>query len=208
MHENAALQGGYGPRVPCTFVALPSEQKQLCHTFFIYSWSSPADSTTPYWHRNADGTLSRGMLTQWGMKCPSLYYIYVPQDLSTCSQVVVICHDLHNHPPPALIKMPLSLVDVLDKLLSNMGWRLADATQCLIQALFKDYGWHLAGSQTSTQVFLTFTHRLQTWITSDDWLHMSSFSSSRMVLASKVDEPSTYIIKNSANPVYSCLSSC
>ena len=171
MHENAVLQGEYGPQVPCTFVALPSEQKQLCRMFFIYSRSSPADSTTAYWHHNTDGTLSCGMLTQWGTKCPSLYYIYVPQDLSTCSRVVVICHDLHNHPPPAPIKMPLSLVDVLDKLLSNMGWRLADATHivlCLIQALFKDYGWHLAGSQTSTRVFLTFTHCLQTWITSDD----------------------------------------
>ena len=168
MHENAALQGGYGPRVPCTFIASPSEQKKLCHTFFIYFRSSSADLTTAYWHCNTDGTISCGMLTQWGMKCPSSYYIYVPQDLSTCSWVVVICRDPHNHAPPALIKMPLSLVDMLDKLLSNMGWRLADATQCLIQALFKDYGWHLAGSQTSTQVFLTFTHRLQTWITSDD----------------------------------------
>ena len=34
MHENAALQGRYGPQVPCTFVASPSEQKQLCHTFY------------------------------------------------------------------------------------------------------------------------------------------------------------------------------
>lgn len=33
-HENAALQGGYGLRVPCTFVASPSEQKQLCRMFF------------------------------------------------------------------------------------------------------------------------------------------------------------------------------
>ena len=128
MHENAALQGEYGPRVPCTFITSPSEHKQLCRMFFIYSQSSPADLTTAYWHRNTDGTLSCGMLTQWGTKCPSSYYIYVPQDLSTCSQVVVICRDPHNHAPPAPIKTPLSLVDVLDKLLSNMGWQLADAT--------------------------------------------------------------------------------
>ncbi|KAF8126785.1 hypothetical protein EV363DRAFT_1298507 [Boletus edulis] len=112
IHENAALQGGYGPRVPCTFVASPSEQKQRC----------------PFWHRYADGTLARGTLTQWGTKCLSTYHIYVPQDLSICPRVVVVCRSPHNHSPPAPVNTPPPLVDILDKLLSDMGWRLADAT--------------------------------------------------------------------------------
>ncbi|KIJ11659.1 hypothetical protein PAXINDRAFT_15478 [Paxillus involutus ATCC 200175] len=39
--ENTAKTAGYGPRVPCTFIASPSSQSQLC----------------PHWHRQADSKL-------------------------------------------------------------------------------------------------------------------------------------------------------
>jgi len=33
-HEELAKYRGYGPLVPCTFVASPSEQKQICRMYY------------------------------------------------------------------------------------------------------------------------------------------------------------------------------
>ncbi|KAG2116152.1 hypothetical protein DEU56DRAFT_748432 [Suillus clintonianus] len=110
-HEEDARQDGYGPLIPCRFVASPSEQKQLSH-----------------WHRFSDGTLARGTLLKWEHHCTAKFDIYVPEDLPACPQVVVICHNPHSHPPPAPVKTPPSLVNLFLSLLLDMDWQLADAT--------------------------------------------------------------------------------
>lgn len=42
--------------------------------------------------------------------------------------MVVICRGPHSHPPPAPIKTPPPLAQVFRGLLTNLSWRLADAT--------------------------------------------------------------------------------
>ncbi|KAF9232965.1 hypothetical protein BU15DRAFT_90533 [Melanogaster broomeanus] len=131
-HEGAARERGYGPLVPCSFVASPSEQKQLC----------------PHWHRFADGTLAQGTLAR-EMKCTSTFYIYVPQDLAACPRVVVVCRNPHSHPPPAPIATPPPLVATFSELLHDMHWQLADATprrvmldSGFVRGLRKELGWN------------------------------------------------------------------
>ncbi|KAF9231054.1 hypothetical protein BU15DRAFT_29339, partial [Melanogaster broomeanus] len=131
-HEGAARERGYGPLVPCSFVASPSEQKQLC----------------PHWHRFADGTLAQGTLAR-EMKCTSTFYIYVPQDLAACPRVVVVCRNPHSHPPPAPIATPPPLIATFSELLHDMHWQLADATprrvmldSGFVRGLRKELGWN------------------------------------------------------------------
>ncbi|KAF7335197.1 hypothetical protein MSAN_02353000 [Mycena sanguinolenta] len=80
-HEELARQFGYGPRVPCSFSATPSAQKELC----------------PHWHRQS-GKLARGVLERVKGNCPATFDIYTPYNLSDCPYVVVIC----RNPPLAL----------------------------------------------------------------------------------------------------------
>ncbi|KAH7903935.1 hypothetical protein BJ138DRAFT_1019827 [Hygrophoropsis aurantiaca] len=134
-HKNNAKRGGYGPLVPCTFVASPVEQKQRCS----------------HWHRRADGQLRQGLLEKWQHHCQSKYDIYVPNDLSKCPHVVVICMNPHSHPPPAPIKTPPPLVDLFRSILLRMEWKLADATPRRIvldsgfmQGLRQELGWSLS----------------------------------------------------------------
>ncbi|KIK80351.1 hypothetical protein PAXRUDRAFT_36216 [Paxillus rubicundulus Ve08.2h10] len=82
------------------------------------------------------------------MKCTSTFYIYIPQDLTACPHVVVICHNTHSHPPPAPIATPPSLVTVFSELLHDMRWQLTDVTprhvmldSGFIQGLWKELGW-------------------------------------------------------------------
>ncbi|KAG1746028.1 uncharacterized protein EDB91DRAFT_1080250 [Suillus paluster] len=73
-HEQDVRDNGYGPLIPCHFVASLSQQKQLC----------------PHWHQSNDGTLARGALLKWEHRCTAKFDIYVPEDLPACPQVAVI----------------------------------------------------------------------------------------------------------------------
>ncbi|KAJ7631405.1 hypothetical protein DFH06DRAFT_1439242 [Mycena polygramma] len=109
--EESARQFGYGPRVPCSFSAPPSAQKQLC----------------PYWHRQS-GKLARGVLERWRGNCPATLDLYTPYDLSGCPYVVVVCRHPHSHPPPDPVKTPPPLLEIFRSLLLELDWKLADAT--------------------------------------------------------------------------------
>ncbi|KZP33349.1 hypothetical protein FIBSPDRAFT_718116, partial [Athelia psychrophila] len=111
-HEQGALENGYGPLVACNFMASPSEQKSHC----------------PNWHRGADGVLEQGILRRWSNNCPTTYDIYVPQDLSTCPEIIVVSSHPHSHPPPLPVKTPGVFVVLLRSLLLELNWKLADAT--------------------------------------------------------------------------------
>lgn len=71
--------------------------------------------------------LTRGIL-QSPSKCPSRFSVYTPYDLSTCSSVVILCHGAHNHSNPIPVKTPPPIADVLETLLLELDWKLADAT--------------------------------------------------------------------------------
>lgn len=79
-------------------------------------------------HRRADYSLGRGTLINCPVKCEAVFDIYVPNDLTTCSRVAVICRNPHSHPPPAPLVTPPAIVAIFKTLLFNMDWRLADAT--------------------------------------------------------------------------------
>ena len=91
-----------------------------------------ANKFSVYWHRHPDGTLARGTFklstVTWVTKCPSTFHIYTPQDLEACPHVVILCRNPHSHTPPAPVKTLPPLVTELNRLLCDMGWRLADAT--------------------------------------------------------------------------------
>ncbi|KAH0831831.1 hypothetical protein J3R83DRAFT_12681 [Lanmaoa asiatica] len=127
-YEIAAMQEGYGPRVPCTFTAPPSAQKQVCRMYLHFPLLIIADTPPAHWHRYPDGSLTQGVLLPWVTKCKATFHIYVPNDLHACPRIVVVCRSPHSHVPPAPAKTPPPLVADLHRLLYDMGWRLADAT--------------------------------------------------------------------------------
>ncbi|KAJ7728102.1 hypothetical protein B0H16DRAFT_1331143 [Mycena metata] len=110
-HEELAREYGYGPRVPCSFSASPSEQKELC----------------PYWHRQS-GKLARGVLQRVKGNCAATFDIYTPYNLADCPQVVVICRSPHAHSNPHPVKTPPPLLELFRSLLLELDWKLADAT--------------------------------------------------------------------------------
>ncbi|KAJ7633292.1 hypothetical protein FB45DRAFT_1148985 [Roridomyces roridus] len=109
--EEVARQFGYGPRAPCSYTAPPSAQKDFC----------------PYWHR-ISGKLARGVLQRNVGNCDAKFDIYTPDDLSACSQVVVICRNPHSHHAPDPVTTPPPLLDLFRSLLLELDWKLADAT--------------------------------------------------------------------------------
>ncbi|KAG6379689.1 hypothetical protein JVT61DRAFT_10211 [Boletus reticuloceps] len=143
-YETAAMQEGYGPRMPCTFTAPPSAQKQLC----------------PHWHRFSDGSLAPGVLLPWVTKCKATFHIYVPDDLHACRRVVVVCRSPHSHGPPAPAKTPPPLVTDLCRLLCDMGWRLADATprRIMLDSGFINGLQNLLGWETNQSPSLSDLH--------------------------------------------------
>jgi hypothetical protein len=60
--------------------------------------------------------------------CVASFDIYVPEDLFTCPQILVLCTNPHSHPLPLPVKTPPPLIDVFHGLVSLMKWKLADAT--------------------------------------------------------------------------------
>ncbi|KAG1765741.1 hypothetical protein EV702DRAFT_919554, partial [Suillus placidus] len=104
-HEEHAECHGYGPLVPCDFVASPVEHKQTCA-----------------------GVLERGYLLKWEHDCQSKFDIFVPVDRVDVPRIVIMCRNPHSHPPPAPVKTPPPLVDLFRLLLLDMDWELADAT--------------------------------------------------------------------------------
>ncbi|KAJ6452183.1 hypothetical protein C8R47DRAFT_998159 [Mycena vitilis] len=109
--EESAHQFGYGPRLPCSFSAPPSAQKQLC----------------PYWHRQSS-KLARGVLERWRGNCPATFDFYTPYNLSSCPYVVAVCRHPHSHPLPDPVKTPPPLLEIFRSLLLELDWKLADAT--------------------------------------------------------------------------------
>ncbi|KAF8975638.1 hypothetical protein BDQ17DRAFT_1267859 [Cyathus striatus] len=110
-HEANAFRNGYGPLVPCTFQASPSEQKDQCS----------------FWHRSQEGKLHRGAL-RLKLDCEVSYVIYTPYNLFACPQVVIISRSIHSHAPPPRIKTPPPIEDIFTSMLIKLGWKLADAT--------------------------------------------------------------------------------
>lgn len=70
--------------------------------------------------------LQRGTLVR--KKCGSTAQSFIPYDLETFPQMVLITAGYHNHPPPRRTKTPPLYVDILNSLLLGLDWRLADAT--------------------------------------------------------------------------------
>ncbi|KIK77556.1 hypothetical protein PAXRUDRAFT_166459, partial [Paxillus rubicundulus Ve08.2h10] len=114
--ENAAKMAGYGPHVPCKFIASPFSQSQIC----------------PHWHRQADMKLRRGAMRKWGSRCKATYQVFVPHDLNACPCILILCRNPHSHPPPAPAKTPPPLKALFYELLSLLHWKLADTTPCHI----------------------------------------------------------------------------
>lgn len=101
-----------------------------------------------HWHRSADGKLQRGIMKRFPGQCTAKFDIYLPNDLSACPRVLVICRNPHSHPPPMPVKTPPPLLDIFTSLLTNMDWKLADATPLkivldsnFIYGLRKHLGW-------------------------------------------------------------------
>ncbi|KAF8157089.1 hypothetical protein B0H34DRAFT_798402 [Crassisporium funariophilum] len=109
--EQQACLDGYGPLAPCSFRASASEQKQLC----------------PNWHRNMAGILTRGTLNL-SSDCKARFTIYTPNNISACPRVVILLQGPHSHPDPFPVKTPMPVVKLLDTLLLELDWKLADAT--------------------------------------------------------------------------------
>ncbi|KAG1799560.1 hypothetical protein EV424DRAFT_1545973 [Suillus variegatus] len=123
-YETRAKNDGYGPLMPCTFVASPAEQKQCCRK------------------------LARGTLRSWPVPCKAKFDIYTPYNLTACPQVLVICTNNHSHPPPAPVKTPEAIKAIFYELLLTLSWKLADATprrilldSAFIQALQAHLSW-------------------------------------------------------------------
>ena len=164
--ELAAANLGYGPRVPCTFVASPSEQKTKCRMFFVWFRSSENDVfCQAHLHRRHDKGLDYGDLLKWKHLCKAVYDIFVPNKLEECPRVVVICKNVHNHRAPAPVNTPPPLVDVLKGLLLDMDWLLADATPRRIildsgfmRGLRRALGWSAQLSPTLSDLHPSLTN--------------------------------------------------
>jgi hypothetical protein len=111
----------------------------------LYSFVGP---WVAYWHRSHEGNLVRGTLRSWPIPCKAKFDIYTPNDLAACPQVLVICSNIHSHPPPAPVKTPEAFRVIFYKLLLTLSWKLADATprrilldSAFIQALRAQLDW-------------------------------------------------------------------
>ncbi|KIJ53896.1 hypothetical protein M422DRAFT_242163 [Sphaerobolus stellatus SS14] len=114
-YEEAAKVEGYGPLVPCKYVAAPQEQKQYC----------------PNFHRDSNGVLSRGRLL-YTTNCKVHMEFYLPNDLQSCPYVAAVSHGPHSHENPRPSKTPGTIQKIFLLLLGTLGWGLADATPCKI----------------------------------------------------------------------------
>jgi hypothetical protein len=74
-----------------------------------------------------DGTLTRGTLSL-SSDCKTKFTIYTPNDISACPRIVILLQGPHSHPDPAPVKTPTPVVKLLDALLLELDWKLADAT--------------------------------------------------------------------------------
>ncbi|KIJ37987.1 hypothetical protein M422DRAFT_259373 [Sphaerobolus stellatus SS14] len=110
-YEEAAKAEGYGPLVPCSYVAAPQEQRQYC----------------PNFHRDSTGVLLRGHLSQY-TNCKAHLAFYLPNDLAACPYVAVVSHGPHSHENPRPLKTPATIKKLFLLLLESLGWGLADAT--------------------------------------------------------------------------------
>ncbi|KIJ35226.1 hypothetical protein M422DRAFT_262607 [Sphaerobolus stellatus SS14] len=110
-HETNAKDLGYGPLIPCTFVASCREQKQLCINL----------------HRDFAGRLRRGELLL-KEECPVRFIMYQPWDLANCPYVLIYSQGDHNHSDPRPTKTPLAIRQPLEQWLQSLDWQLADAT--------------------------------------------------------------------------------
>ncbi|KAF8578686.1 hypothetical protein K439DRAFT_1621146 [Ramaria rubella] len=111
MVELDAKAAGYGPLHSCGYVAARREQKRLC----------------PHWHRTDDGRLERGILEPQKV-CQTRFEIYVPNDLPSCPQIIIVSRSPHSHIDPRPTKTPLTIIEIFNSFLRGLNWRLADAT--------------------------------------------------------------------------------
>ena len=147
-HECGVKSKGYGPLMPCDYVASPSTQTQLCRKLIPIIIVFILTLFIAHWHRLADNKLKRGTLCKWVHGCTARYHIYVPHNLRACPRILVLCQSPHSHPPPAPVKTPLPLKDLFDELLLLMKWKLADATPqrifldtAVVEGLQRALGW-------------------------------------------------------------------
>ncbi|KAF8590401.1 hypothetical protein K439DRAFT_1510988, partial [Ramaria rubella] len=110
MVELDAKVTGYGPLHSCGYVAARREQKQLCL----------------HWHRYDNGKLERGILEPQ-KECQAWFEIYVPNDLLSCPQIIIVSQSPHSHMNPWLTKTPLTIIEIFNHFLRGMDWRLTDA---------------------------------------------------------------------------------
>ncbi|KAF8187531.1 hypothetical protein BJ912DRAFT_926768 [Pholiota molesta] len=149
LFENEAKLLGYGPLVPCTYMASASAQKALC----------------PYWHRFSSNQLRRGSMKRCldeGTKaCQATFSIFEPNNLSACPFILIICKGPHTHVNPFPVKTPPSIYMIFSSLLLNMGWRLADATPrniMLDSGFMKGLRQHLAWMDDCREPVLSDLH--------------------------------------------------
>ncbi|KAG1869710.1 hypothetical protein C8R48DRAFT_597246 [Suillus tomentosus] len=182
IHEECAEHCGYGPLVPCDFVALPVEHKQTCGG-------------------NSAGMLECGRLLKWEHDCQSKFDIFVPVNLVAVPRIAIVCCNPHSHPPSAPIKTPPPLVDLFRSLLMNMDWELADATPghilCnsgFMRGLRTALGWTLDHSPTLANLHpslanLDHVHRLMYKFHHDKYPMGTSFQGAKLLVDKENELP-------------------
>lgn len=114
--------------------------------------------------------MARGTLHSWPIPCKTKFDIYTPNDLAACPQVLVICSNIHSHPPPALVKTPEAIQVIFYKLLLTLGWKLADATprrilldSAFIQALRAQLDWKESRNPTLSDLHPSLGNSDHAW---------------------------------------------
>ncbi|KAF8576151.1 hypothetical protein K439DRAFT_1623060 [Ramaria rubella] len=79
------------------------------------------------WHRTADGTLTRGLLSRTE-SCPARFEFYYPYNLDRCPAILLVCHNPHSHADPFPARTPQAVMDIFNNLLAHLDWKLADAS--------------------------------------------------------------------------------
>lgn len=133
--EVAAQKEGYGPLVACDHSIAISQQATLCRKFdFPSSFRRRREliqlRPSAHLHRLSNGTLARVPYSR-REGCTARFYSYVPEspeDFTHSPYAVLICENPHNHPDPSPISTPPPFESVLNGLLHEQGWQIANAT--------------------------------------------------------------------------------
>lgn len=130
--EDIAKCDGYGPLIPCDFIAGSSQKTQRCRKL-IFSGEVLlicfSDIFSVHFHRRLNGRLDRGELQV--QRCPVIFEFFYAMDTEERRKhpfVILVCRNKHSHSPPSPLKTPPRELAKLQTLLLHMKWSLAEAT--------------------------------------------------------------------------------